>query len=250
MPTQITLDGRTISYEVWGAGPPTIVLLHEGLGSIRLWKSVPEAVAERTGETVMAYERPGHGSSLPVPTGPWPADWLHIEAAFLARLLGHLGVERPLLVGHSDGGSIALLAAAEGHLTPRGILTLAAHSWVEQLCYDSIVEMRADAAGISARLARSHDAPAALFEAWSGVWVSAQFRDWDMRPALHTIDVPTLVAQGSADEYACQEHPMVTAESIGANATSELLPGLGHLLHHEDPAMIIDLIVRAATEFQ
>ncbi len=232
----------------WGDGPAEIVLLHDGLGSIDQWRSIPSRIAATTGKTVVAYDRPGHGRSTPIPTGPWPADWLHQEADRLAELLDLVEVVNPLLVGHSDGGSIALLyAAALGngrhpHQSIRGLVTLAAHSWVEQTCFDGIVDMRSNTGPIVKGLARNNTHPDALFEAWSGVWVSDDFRDWNILPLLSAIDVPALVAQGRNDEYAADAHAIDTAAAIGDNARSQLLDGVGHLLHHQDPDLVLDVV--------
>lgn len=220
-------------------------MLHDGLGSIRQWRSIPATVAAVTGKTVLAYDRPGHGESTPVPTGPWPADWLHLEAERFGRLIPKLDVvAEPLVVGHSDGGSIALLHAAAGGAM-RGLLTLAAHSWVEQTCYDGIVGMRENTASIVRGLGRDHPNPDAVFEAWSGVWVSDGFRPWDIRPILSTIECPTIVAQGRNDEYAASAHAIETAAAIGANAEHLLLDDVGHLLHHQDPELVVQLIADA-----
>jgi len=225
------------------ADPAEIILLHDGLGSISQWRSIPAEVAARTGKPVLAYDRPGHGHSTPVPTGAWPADWLHREADRFARLRPALNLTaEPMVVGHSDGGSIGLLHAAAGD-PMRGLLTLAAHSWVEQTCYDAIVGMRANAESIVRGLGRDHPHPAAVFEAWSGVWVSEEFRPWDIRPMLSAVSCPTVVAQGWNDEYAAPAHAEETAAAIGDSGECRMLDGVGHLLHHEDPALVVDVIV-------
>ncbi|MGI9596008.1 MAG: alpha/beta fold hydrolase [Acidimicrobiales bacterium] len=238
----LTIDDAELTVSRWGDGPAEIVMLHDGLGSIDQWRTIPADVGAKTGRTVLAYDRPGHGRSTPVPTGPWPADWLHTEADRLARILDVLAIDNPLIVGHSDGGSIGLLHAAATERPIRGLLTLAAHSWVEQTCFDGIVEMRANRRAIVSGLARDNAHPDALFEAWSGVWVSDEFRRWDIRPMLSTISCPVLVAQGSADEYAADAHVVETAAAIGPNADHLLLDGLGHLLHHQDPQTIVELV--------
>ncbi len=227
----------------WGPGTPDIVMLHDGLGSIGQWRSVPSMVAEQTGRTVLAYERSGHGVSLPHPTGPWPTDWLVREASVLAQVLDVVGAATPVLVGHSDGGSAALLYAARPSSRARAVLALAAHSWVEDICSMSIVDMRANRAGIEAGLARHHQAPEALFEAWSGVWVSDAFQSWDIRPTLSQIDVPALIVQGANDAYASDDHAHLTAAAIGTNAASLIVPELGHTLHHDDADSVVALIV-------
>ncbi len=224
-----------------GTGRPEVVLLHDGLGSIGQWREVPAMLHDATGRTVVATDRAGHGASTPVPTGPWPADWLHREAAVLPGLLDAIGADRPLLVGHSDGGSIALLAAVDG-VACRGVVTLAAHTFVERVCVDSIVGMRSAPDRIVTGLARYHEHPDAVFEAWSGVWTSAAFRDWDIRPQLGSIDVPVLVVQGDGDEYATDAQALDTAAAIGADAECVLLPGGGHLLHHQAPERVVELV--------
>ena len=224
---------------------PTIVMLHDGLGSIAQWRDVPADVAERTGRRVVAYERPGHGTSTPVPDGPWPTRWLHHEADRLGELLAVLDIGRPLLVGHSDGGSISLIAAADG-LDVEGVLAIAAHTWVEPICRESIVAMRENVDAFVAGLARSHDHPAEVFEAWSGVWVSEEFGRWDLRPELHRIEVPTVIAQGDADEYATAAMVTDSVAAVGENARGVFVPGGRHILHHHDPDAVVDLIVSVA----
>ncbi|MGH1487835.1 MAG: alpha/beta fold hydrolase [Acidimicrobiales bacterium] len=260
----VAVGDAEITVAQWGEGPAEIVLLHDGLGSIEQWRSIPANLASKTGRSVLAYDRPGHGQSTPVPTGPWPADWLHREAARFADLLEVVEVKNPLLVGHSDGGSIALLYAAalgskasgasngardavgveSAEQTIRGVITLAAHSWVEQTCFDAIAGMRNNSAPIVKGLARNNANPDALFEAWSGVWVCDEFRDWDIRALLANIDVPTVIVQGEGDEYAPDSHAIDTAAAVGSNAQCQLLENLGHLLHHQDPDLVVDVVAR------
>ncbi len=149
----------------WGEGTPSIVMLHDGLGSLGQWRTLPADVHQLTGASVMTYERAGHGQSTPVPGGAWPADWLHREAAVLASLLARLDIVAPLVVGHSDGGSIALIHAATGG-DQTALMVLAAHTWVEPVCTDAITAMGDRPAAIIAGLARHHNAPAEVFAAW------------------------------------------------------------------------------------
>ncbi|MFK8022410.1 MAG: alpha/beta fold hydrolase [Ilumatobacter sp.] len=230
----------------WGTpgAPPDIVMLHDGLGSIDQWRDVPERIAAITGLSVLAYERPGHGSSLPIPTGPWPTRWLHHEAERLDAVLEHVGAQRPLVVGHSDGGSIALIAAMNG-VDMSGLVSIAAHTWVEGVCRAAIVDMRAETTRFTFGLSRHHHHPAALFEAWSGVWVSREFGRWDIRPELHAITVPTVVAQGDHDEYATDAMVTDTVAAIGDNATAHFIAGGKHIVHHHDPDAVVDLVADA-----
>jgi len=239
--THVEISGRSLAVQTWGTGPAEIVLLHDGLGSIRQWRDVPAGIHHATGRTVLAYDRSGHGTSTPAPSGPWPADWLHTEAEVLGELLDRLAVDAPVLVGHSDGGSIALLAAAAGREVG-GIVTLAAHSYVEQVCVDFIQDMRAAPDHWIAGLSRAHPEAVAVFEAWSGAWTGDAFRSWDVRSSLAAIDCPIIVVQGIDDEYATPEHAWSTAAAIGANATCMLLPGVGHLLNHEAPDRVVEIV--------
>ena len=231
----------TLTTQTWGDGPAEIVLLHDGLGSIAQWNDVPERIAAHTGATVMAYDRPGHGAAEPVPDGPWPTEWIRHNAKLLGDLLA--GTDRPMLVGHSDGGSIALLFAAMYPDRVSAVLSIAAHSFVEPICRDAIVGMRANTAGIVGGLGRFHAHPAELFEAWSGVWVSADFQSWDIRPELGAIVVPTVVAQGSSDEYATAAMVYDTVAAIGPNAAAHFIADRGHLVHYEDPDSVVSLAV-------
>lgn len=245
-PTVDTVDvgGDRLTAATWGDGAPEIIMLHDGLGSIAQWRSVPAELARRTGRTVLAYDRAGHGDSTPTPHGAWPADWLHREAAVLSELIAALGATDPVLVGHSDGGSIAALHAATTASGRGALALLAAHSWVETVTVAEIARMRADRDRVVDGLARFHAHPAALFEAWSGVWVGEEFAHWDIRPQLGSIAMPTLVVQGTGDEFATDAQAHDTGRAIGANAECVLIPGLGHLLHHAAPDQVVELLAR------
>jgi pimeloyl-ACP methyl ester carboxylesterase len=237
----VDVNGARLRTATWGDGPASIVLLHDGLGSIGQWRDLPLAVERSTGATVMAYERAGHGASIPAPSGPWPADWLHQEADMLDGLIGVLGIEAPTLVGHSDGGSIALIQAATGRAC-RSVIVLAAHTWVEEVCVESIRAMRAERARFVTALGRHHDAPDAVFEAWSGGWVSDEFAGWDIRPLIRDIECPVLVVQGTRDEYATDAQLTETVAAIGANAGQHRVQHGRHALHHDEPDQVAALI--------
>lgn len=241
MPERIDILEASIEYEVWGAGAPRIVMLHDGLGSIAQWRETPAELADRTGAAVVAYNRPGHGGSTPIPTGAWPTLWLHDQARLLAALLEELDIPDPFLVGHSDGGSIALLHASSGEAC-RGIAALAPHSFVEPVCVSAIAAMRADPTRIVRSLSPYHVDPAAVFEAWSGVWVSDEFGRWDIRDRLAAITCPALVVQGDADDYATDHQLWSTVAAIGGPARGKLVPGVGHLIHHQRVDVVVDLV--------
>ncbi len=237
----VDVAGARLRTATWGEGRASIVLLHDGLGSIGQWRDVPSEIRRATGATVMAYERAGHGASTPAPTGPWPADWLHREAAVLDDLLGALDIELPALVGHSDGGSIALIHAATGGAC-QSVIALAAHTWVEDICVESIQAMRVGRAHFIDALGRHHDAPDAVFEAWSGGWVSDDFASWDIRPLIGTIGCPVLAVQGTRDEYATDAQLTETVAAIGANAKMHHVENGRHVLHHAGPDLVTALV--------
>ena len=237
----IAIGDARIETATWGRDVPSIVLLHDGLGSVAQWRGVPASIAERTRRTVMAYDRPGHGRSMPVPSGPWPDDWLAEQAEMLGALLAKLGCRTTILVGHSDGGTIALMRAiSDGSIV--GIVAIAAHSFVEPVAIDFIRTMRTDPAPVIAGLARHHADPAALWEAWSGAWTSDRLAGFDIRPRLGAISAPVLVVQGDRDEYATIAQLDDTVAAIGANASRRLLVDAGHLPHHATPEVIVDLV--------
>ena len=244
--TFVEVAGRRLEIARWGGGPVDLVLLHDGLGSITQWRDLPELLAASGDVSVVAYDRAGHGRSTPVPDGPWPIDWMSTEATVLGQLLGELGVARPVLVGHSDGGSIALLAAACGIVDAARVVTLAAHSYVEPCCVEAIAALRADPTELVERLGRHHDRPAAVFEAWSGAWTDPEFARWDIRPSLAALTAPTLVLQGTVDEYGTDAMLWDTVAAVGPNAQGRLIDGAGHLLHRDVPeevaAEILDLL--------
>ena len=241
MTDRIVVGGADVEYRIWGDGKPEVVLLHDGLGSVAQWRDTPAALHDRLGVPVLAYNRPGHGGSSPIPGGPWPTLWLHHQARLLADLLDQLQILDPLLVGHSDGGSISLIHAMSGAQC-RAVVALAPHSFVEAVCVEEISALRADPDRLVSSLAAYHRQPAAIFEAWSGVWVSEEFGRWDIRDRLSAVSCPTLVAQGDVDAYATDKQLWSTVEAIGANARGEMLSGYGHLIHHQSIDVVVDLV--------
>jgi pimeloyl-ACP methyl ester carboxylesterase len=239
---ELSVDGIDYRLDVaaWGDASPTIVFAHEGLGSIGQWREVPERVAAEGRLGVLAYNRAGHGTSEPVPPGPWPPDWMSREAVVLGALLERWCDWPVRLVGHSDGATIALLCAAERPDLVTDIVCLAAHSWVEPKCVEAIRALRTDPDELLSRLARHHAHPAELFAAWSGAWVGDEFAEWDIRPRLGAVAAPTLVVQGDGDEYATEAMADGTAAAIGRNAQAELIAGAGHMLHRDVPDRVVE----------
>lgn len=225
-----------------------IVLLHEGLGSISAWGPFPGALARATGLRVLAYDRRGYGRSAAQPA-PWPARYMHREAAWLPFLLAQERIDREMiLVGHSDGASIALLYPSQapvGSPQPRGIVSLSAHLLVEEVGAAAIETMRRTyTANLASRLARHHDDADATFEAWSEVWVSDRFRSWTLDDEVRAVQCPVLAIQGATDGYGTSIHlDRIVAAASGSVEVHEL-PGVDHWPHREATVDVLDLITR------
>jgi pimeloyl-ACP methyl ester carboxylesterase len=212
------------------------VLLHEGLGSVGLWRDFPARLAAATGAGVFAWSRFGYGRSAPVAL-PRPLDYMQREAReVLPRVLDTAGIRRALLVGHSDGGSIAAIAAGAAD-DPRlaGLALIAPHFFVEPISVASIAAIRAEyeTGGLHARLARHHDDVDGAFYGWAGAWLDPGFpAAFDLTPDLRRIRIPTLVVQGTHDPYGTDAHAQRAAREIPAGAAIVLLDA-GHSPHVE-----------------
>lgn len=205
LPMPIALEGTTLETRWWGPGPeaaPSLVLLHEGLGSVGLWRDFPGRLAAATGCGVFAWSRAGYGSSDPVPL-PRPLGYMHDEAAQLGRVLDAAGIGRCILIGHSDGASIAAIHAGSAQdFRTRGLVLIAPHYFVEDVAISAISDARhAYVAGLRERLARHHDHVDVAFRGWNDAWLDPRFRAWDITDCLPYIRVPVLQLQGTDDPY-------------------------------------------------
>jgi pimeloyl-ACP methyl ester carboxylesterase len=235
----ITLDGKPIETAWWGPSPveaPTLVLLHEGLGSVGLWRGFPAALQAATGCGVFAYSRFGYGRSASVEL-PRKLSYMHDEARdVLGRVLDAAGVPRCVLVGHSDGGSIAAIYAGEVR-DPRlaGLALIAAHFIVEDVSVASIAGITRDydAGGLRGRLARHHDDVDTAFRGWSGAWLDPAFRAWDITRQVAGIGVPMLLLQGADDTYGTIEQFRVAEHHARCPIETMLIPGARHSPHIE-----------------
>ncbi len=244
-PDEVTLEAAW-----WGPaptgdddGPPVIVLLHEGLGSIAQWREVPGAVHDGTGWPVFAYNRWGYGHSTPAPEG-FGVRFMHAEGIeVLPRVLAAAGIDRCVLVGHSDGGSISLIAAGSGAVAPDGVAVIAPHIYVEPECAAGIVAIEAQRGRIIAGLARYHREPATTFAAWNDVWLDPAFQSWDIREYLPTIGCPVLAVQGADDEYATDAMVTGVDDAVPDGRGAILIPDCGHIAHRDQPDEIIRRVV-------
>ena len=234
----------------WGPGPteaPTIVLLHEGLGCVSLWRDVPSLLAEATGWGVFAYSRSGYGQSDPCPL-PRPLTYMQDEARdTLPLVLREAGVQRAVVIGHSDGGSIAAVYAGnDPAIELLGVVTIAAHFFVEDLNIASIEQIRTayQTTDLRDRLARYHRDPDVAFHGWNGAWLDPRFRDFNITEYLPRITAPILALQGSDDPYGSDAQLHVFAEHAAAEIETKLIPGAKHAPHLEAKDATLAAITR------
>jgi pimeloyl-ACP methyl ester carboxylesterase len=239
--------GARVEYEWIGApeeGAPVIVFLHEGLGSRAAWRGFPSRVAEATGAAVLVFSRAGYGESSPRP-GPWPTSFMHDEARRLPALLQALDVRRPILFGHSDGASIAILHAADNPDDVRALVLEAPHVFVEEETVRSIRSLRDRYAtsGFRERWRRTQGAHAdETFAAWTEVWLSARFREWSIRDRLVLVRAPTLVLQGVDDAYGTLAQVEAIRQGVVGPVETSILPDCGHAPHRERSEETLDAI--------
>lgn len=222
---------------------PTIVMLHEGLGSVGLWKDFPRDIAERTGFGVFVYSRRGNGDSDGL-NEKRSVEYMHHEAeVVLPLLLKEVGIERPILLGHSDGGSIALIYAGEHPDSPRALVLEAPHLFVEDLSVESIAKIRTqyETTGLRSRLGRYHRDVDAAFWSWNDIWLDPRFRSWNIESYLHAIACPVLVIQGVEDEYGTIRQVEAIQQQL-PSAEVLVLSNCGHSPHRDQPKATINRI--------
>jgi pimeloyl-ACP methyl ester carboxylesterase len=225
-----------------GRRTPLIVFLHEGLGSLAMWKNFPQALCDAAGARGLVYSRPGYGRSTPRASDEvWGVDFMDRQAfEVLPALFTALGVrtqsEPPWFYGHSDGGTIALLYAAAYPKQVAGAIVAAPHIMVEDISVQSIAKARAAYAqtDLKQRLAKYHDDPDSAFGGWSGAWLTPQFRDWSIADRLGSIACPLLAIQGVHDEYGTLEQIRGIARRKPGTALLELAD-CGHSPHRDQP---------------
>jgi len=224
------------------ASDTVLVFLHDALGSYESWKDFPEKIAKITGLSAIVYSRPGHGIFSTNPAS-WRKGYLECETQFLHKILDYFKVKRHILIGSSDGGSIALLYAAA--YPAKAIVTLAAHYFVEGKTVLGVLKMREEPANSVLReaLEKYHGAwTDSLVDNWQNVWTSEEFSDWNISPQLSNISCPALIIQGEEDAYAMASHATDLAKYIGKNAEVRLIKNCGHFPHKDQPNTTLNLI--------
>ena len=250
-----TVDGRRIEYRLIpgdALARPPLVFLHEGLGSVALWRDFPDRVAARLGARALIYSRFGYGQSDGL-TGAIPAprtaDFMHREALdVLPALLDQLGIDRPLLIGHSDGASIALIHAAAADRPVAGLALMAPHVFVEPICVDSIARLRETyrTSDLRARLGKYHARVDDAFLGWADTWLQPAFRAWSIENLLPRVRVPLLLIQGRDDEYGTLAQLDRIEAAAPGPASRLVLEQCGHAPHRDREAAVLAAIVAFA----
>jgi pimeloyl-ACP methyl ester carboxylesterase len=246
----VVVDGRSLEYRLIGGGTtPALVFLHEGLGSMDLWREYPGEVVAATGRSGLVYSREGHGRSDPV-LAPRAPDFMEHEAlTVLPQLIDRLGVPAPVLIGHSDGASIALIHAGAGQQVS-GLVLLAPHVFVEPESITGIEAAleRFESTDLPERMARHHLDPHSTFHAWNDIWLDPGFRDWNIEAFLPGIECPTLLIQGLDDEYGTLAQLDAIERGVNGTVQRLLLEDCGHSPHLAQPARVLEATTRFIEE--
>ena len=231
-----------------GAGRTELVFLHEGLGSVSHWRDFPSRVNAATGCPVTVYSRYGSGGS-DVLREPRPVSYMHDEAqAALPALLEQLQIDNPILVGHSDGGSIAIIYAGT-HARLRGLVLLAPHVFVEDLSVESIAKARIafETTKLPEMLARHHRDAARTFWGWNNIWLDPAFRDWNIEEYLPRVECPALVIQGQDDQYGTMAQVEAIRSKSGGAVEVLALPNCAHSPQRDQPEKVLAGITQFLT---
>ena len=244
----ISVAGHRLEYErvdVGGRDRPAIVMLHEGLGSVGMWRDFPQRLAHATVGRVVVYSRYGYGNSNPL-VEPRGVRYMHDEAlVVLPALLDALGIAQPILVGHSDGASIALIHAGGGDCSVMGVVAMAPHVIVEDRSVASIAAARDAYAttDLRARLSRYHADVDGAFRGWNDIWLRGDFRSWSIEEYLPRIRCPVLAIQGEEDEYGTMAQLGTIARNV-PDCELVKLEDCRHSPHRDQPEAVLEAISR------
>jgi pimeloyl-ACP methyl ester carboxylesterase len=242
----VNVRGRSLEYRriAAAADSPTLVFLHEGLGSISQWRDFPARIVAGTGLPAIVYARYGHGQS-DVLQPPHGVDFMHRDALeSLPEFLRQLGIERPILIGHSDGASIALIYAGAGHPL-QGLVAMAPHVFVEDISVQGIAAAKRafETTDLPQKLARHHRDPVRTFYGWNDVWLAPEFRGWNIEGFLPAIKCPLLAIQGHDDEYGSMAQVDAIARQVSGPVEMLKLEHCGHSPHQDQPEIVAKAIV-------
>ena len=242
----VTVCSRSLEYErvaVTRADRPTLVFLHEGLGSVAMWRDFPSRVAHATNCNALVYSRYGYGNSEPL-REPRRVSYMHDEAlATLPELLDQLAIDRPILVGHSDGASIALIHAGGSRRPVGGLVLMAPHVLVEDISIASIAaaKLTYETSDLRAKLAQYHADVDSAFWGWNRIWLDPDFRRWNIEDCLPRVSCPVIAMQGEDDEYGTMEQLARIGRQV-ADAELLTLKDCRHSPHRDQPEAVIGAI--------
>ncbi len=229
---------------------PTIVFLHDALGSIAQWRDFPEILAARCGLNCLVYDRCGYGLSscgeradaeLEFRPTVRPNDYLHQEADILEALLLKLGIRQPIIFGHSDGATIALLYAAK--YKPKAIISEAAHVFVEDITLEGIHETLKNDTEIKEKLKKYHKNQAeTIFNAWHQTWLSTTFQTWNIEKEITQITCPVCIIQGENDEYGTMEQVNKIQKAVNGFSEINMIKDCGHFPHLEKRDAVLNVV--------
>lgn len=236
--------GRNLEYQLIPAhqlNRPTLVFLHEGLGSVAMWRDFPARVAAATGCCTLVYSRYGYGQS-DVLEAPFTVRYMHDEALLaLPRLLDRLGIKKPMLVGHSDGGSIALIHAGGAKREVSGLILMAPHVFVEDISIESIAKAKVafETTDLAQKLGKYHRDPVKTFWGWNDIWLHPDFRRWNIEEYLPSIDCPVLAIQGIDDEYGTLAQVEAIRDQVPGEVDVLELADCRHSPHKDQPEVTL-----------
>lgn len=222
---------------------PTIVFLHDSLGSVQLWRDFPEILAEATQCNLLVYDRLGYGKSFPMTTHERENNYMELEAGVLNDLLSELNINDAILFGHSDGGTIALIAASKYTEKVKAVICEAGHIFVEDITVKGVEEAlnAYNTTNLPQRLEKYHgDKVETIVKAWTEIWLSKKFRSWNIEYLLKNIISPLLFIQGEADEYGTLDQAEKTVSQVTGTAEKFIISNIGHTPHKESPEIVLN----------
>lgn len=230
---------------------PTIVFLHDSLGSVQLWRDFPEKLAKAAHCNVLTYDRLGYGKSFPMATHERENDYMEQEADVLNDLLLQLNINSAILFGHSDGGTIALITASKYPEKIKGLICEAGHIFVEDVTVKGVEDALCayNTTNLPERLQKYHgDKVETMVKAWTEIWLSERFRTWNIEYLLKDITSPLLFIQGEADEYGTLDQVEKTVSQVSGTAEKFIIPAIGHTPHKESSEMTLAKSLKFVSE--
>lgn len=227
---------------------PTIVFLHDSLGCTQLWRDFPGKISEDTQCNVLVYDRLGYGKSFPMISHERENNYMELEADLLNELLNELNINNAILFGHSDGGTIALIAASKYPENIEAVICEAGDIFVEDITVKGVSDAfeAYQTTNLPERLAKYHgDKVPMMVKAWTEIWLSERFKNWNIEYLLKNITSPLLFIQGEADEYGTLDQVEKTINQVSGSSEKYIIPNVGHTPHKEVP----DLVLNKSVEF-